>query len=132
MQSGPIRREIYERPPKDYNIMSDHHREGKRRTIIWKLMKLLYGIGEVGRQWLCAIGNWLIGIYGMYCVSGIDQLFVKRTPNGSILLLVAKVADEFLISGNLDLIEHVFNNLNYSFYLGATRICTDLHFLAAN
>lgn len=30
------------------------------------------------------------------------QLFINGTPNVSIYLFVAKVVDEFLISGNLD------------------------------
>ena len=40
-QSGPIKRDIYVRPPIEV---------GEKRGVIWKLVKLPYGITEAGRQ----------------------------------------------------------------------------------
>jgi len=42
LQSGPIQRDIYVRPPRDWTSI---------RGILWKLLKLLYGIADAGRQW---------------------------------------------------------------------------------
>ena len=42
MQSGPIKRDIYVRPPKELNPKPGE---------LWHLLKLPYGIIEAGRQW---------------------------------------------------------------------------------
>lgn len=41
LQSGPIQRELYVRPPREWK---------GPRGILWKLTKLPYGIVEAGRQ----------------------------------------------------------------------------------
>lgn len=51
LQSGPITREIYVRPPKEWQL---------RRSKIWKLLTLPYEISEAGRQWAQAIEKWLL------------------------------------------------------------------------
>lgn len=57
MQSGPIQRENYVRPPREWD-------RGRRGTI-WKLLKLPYGIAEAGRQWATLIERWLTEDMGM-------------------------------------------------------------------
>lgn len=47
IQSGPILREVYVRPP-------FHH---VKRGLLWKLTKLPYELVEVGRQWLETVQN---------------------------------------------------------------------------
>lgn len=69
MQSGPIQRAIYIRPPK--YICPRQHR-------IRKLQRLSYGIVEAGCQRLCAIESWLVSIVGVGRVTVVDQLFAKR------------------------------------------------------
>lgn len=42
MESGPITREIYVRPPREW--------QNTKRGSVWKLLKLHYGVVEAGRQ----------------------------------------------------------------------------------
>lgn len=42
LQIGPIRRNIYVRPPREWNSL---------RGLLWRLLKLPYGIAGAGRQW---------------------------------------------------------------------------------
>lgn len=91
MQSGPIRRDLYVRPPREW---------GTRRGFIWKLLKMPYGVSEAGRQWALVFEEWLTRDMGMETVRGISQLFVKRREDGSILLMVAKVTDDLLIAAS--------------------------------
>lgn len=49
MQSGPAKRDIYVRPPKEF----------KQCGKVWKLTRLPYGIVEAGRQCLCAVETWM-------------------------------------------------------------------------
>ena len=42
LQSGPITRDFYVRPPREWSTV---------RSILWKLLKLPYGIADAGRQW---------------------------------------------------------------------------------
>lgn len=55
MPSGPIKRELYGRPPK-------HIAE---RNSLWRLLRLPYAVVNEGRQWLCTIQQYLPGEYGM-------------------------------------------------------------------
>lgn len=92
LQSGPITREIFVRPPKEHG--------GKRGTL-WKLLKLPYGIAEAGRQWQTVCESWLLfKKMGFQRISGISQLFVLRFNDGNIRMLCAKVTDDFLFSGS--------------------------------
>lgn len=70
LQIGPIRREIYVRPPQELASL--------RRGYIWHLTKLPYGITEAGRQGAITIETWLVKDMGMEPVFSVSQLFVKR------------------------------------------------------
>ena len=92
LQSGPIKRIIYVRPPKEHR---------GQRGKLWKLLKLPYGIAEAGRQWQTTCETWLLSPeVGFEKVQGISQLFVIRRPNRSIRMLCAKVTDDFLLAGS--------------------------------
>lgn len=67
--------------------------------------------------------------YGMLIVSGIDQLFIRRTVEGSIGLLVEKVVDDFFISGSRSSMDYFLNQLDSNFKLGASSIGINLRFL---
>lgn len=51
LQSGPIKRELYVKPPREVDAS---------RGVLWKLKKLPYGIAEAGRQWNLVLEDWLI------------------------------------------------------------------------
>lgn len=76
LQSGPIKRDIYVRPPREWYF---NHRY--KKGTLWKLIKLPYGIVEAGRQWMLTIEHWMLTAGGMSRVFGISQLFVKRNEN---------------------------------------------------
>lgn len=92
LQSGPIARDIYVRPPREWM--------GNRKKL-WKLIKLPYGIVEAGRQWQKVIEEWMLNEAGLERIFGISQLYRKRDKNGSTILLVAKVTDDLLFSGSI-------------------------------
>lgn len=106
MQSGPIKRDLYVRPPREW---------GCRRGFIWKLLKLPYGISEAGRQWAKVFEEWLITEMNMYTVEGVSQLFIKRRQDGSIMLMVAKVTDDLLIAADTETMREFIKKVNERF-----------------
>lgn len=65
MQSGPIHREPYVKPPNHLDLNGDS---------VWKLKKLPCGIVEAGRQWQCAAKNCLLSNFKGTQVAGTEQL----------------------------------------------------------
>lgn len=112
MQSGPIQREVYVRPPKDCH---------RKRGMVWKLLKLPYGLTDAGRQWLLRAENWLLGDAGMERVDGVNQMFTRKHGD-KIKLIVAKVIDDFLVVGNTADIKLFFRELGGEFDVGKTAI----------
>lgn len=51
IQSGPITREVSVRLPREF---------GRKRGILWRLLKLLYGLVNEGRQWAVKIEGWML------------------------------------------------------------------------
>lgn len=109
LQSGPIKRDIYVRPPREWT---------GDRSLLWKLTLLPYGIAEAGRQWATTIENWMIDVYGMRRVFGISQLYTVKDRHGTLSLIVAKVTDDFLIAGAIDDINNFANELGNRFEIG--------------
>jgi len=91
LQSGPIQRDLYVRPPREWK---------GPRGVLWKLLKLPYGICEAGRQWAKTIEQWLVEQANFHRVYGVSQLYVRRGPEEEICLLLAKLTDDMLIAGN--------------------------------
>lgn len=89
MKIGPIQREVYVRPPKDCYL---------KRGCVWRLMKFTYGMADYGRQWLLRVEDWLLGKAGMKRVADVNQVFT-RTKDGRIILILAKVIDDFFWQG---------------------------------
>lgn len=119
MQSGPIQRDIYVRPPREW-----HYIENYSRGILWLLTKLPYGIVEAGRQWMLAVEEWMLNEAGLTRVSGVGQLFMKRTNlkhksgKSKILLIVAKLSDDFLVAGLHAEIDAFMDALKKRFIVG--------------
>lgn len=108
MHSGPIARGLYLGPP----------RAVASQCVFWKLLRLLYGIFEAVRQWLCAVEHWIQRKFDVQKTMSIDQLFYKRGEDVSIILCVTKVVDDFLVSGSTENTKQFFAALNSKFALG--------------
>lgn len=89
LQSGPIQRKVFVRPPRGW--------KGKSFTL-WKLLKLPYGIVEAGRQWQKTVENWMLSKGNLQRFYGLSQLFVKRNESANIILMIPKVTDDLLLT----------------------------------
>lgn len=117
LQSGPIKREVFVRPPKEWHEARQYNR-GKVWRILWKLTKLPYGIVEAGRQWMLTVEHWMLEVAGLQRIFGINQLFMKRDEHGKIRLLVAKLSDDFLVAGKTEDIDEFMRQLQLRFIVG--------------
>lgn len=122
MQSGPIGRDLYVRPPGKMAALSGNPKA------LWHLVKLPYGVVEASRQWLKTSDEWLLEDTRMKRASGIHQLFVRRNTSGIIDLLVAKTSDDFLVSGNKTTVENFFSRLKSRFEVGKAIIASVMKF----
>lgn len=95
LQSSPIKRRIYVRPPREL---------GLPRHILCKLKKLPYGITEAGREWAKEIESWLIKKSGFKRVKVLSHFYVKRNRRGNIVMVVVKVTDDILVAGSIPVI----------------------------
>lgn len=130
LQSGPIQRTIYVRPPRElYKIPSEKPRVS--RGILWKLLKLPYGIVEAGRQWQLFAESWMIDVLSFSRIPALSQIFVKRSNSGLITLIVEKVIDDFLIAGNLPDIEWFIAEAEKKFEIGCTVVDEDIKYNGA-
>lgn len=118
LQSGPIKREIFVRPPREW--------VGKRGQL-WRLKKLPYGIVEAGRQWAKAVEDWMLSTAGLERLRGLNQLYVKRDSVGRITLIVAKVTDDFICGGAVKTTTAFIQELQKRFEVG--KIIIDGKFL---
>lgn len=62
---------------------------------------------DAGRQWLLRVENSLLTKPGMIKAEGVNQVFIKR-QEGYIILIVAKLIDEFLFAGSTSDIKTFF------------------------
>lgn len=108
VQSGPIKRDFYVRPPKQFC---------QRQRTAWKLPRLPYGFVEVGRHWLFATEEWLLQQYGCKQVAGIEQLFYKKGIENRIVLLVDKILGDFLMAGKNEVIAEFLRCMDDRFKL---------------
>ena len=119
LQSGPIRRQIYVRPPREW--------QGPR-GMLWLLTKLPYGIVEAGRQWMKTVEDWMLNIARLQRVPGISQLYTKKDTTDRISLLVAKVTDDFLVAGQVEAIKQFMAKLQDRFIVGKVIVDNIFHF----
>ena len=123
LQSGPFQRAIYVRPPREW-----YRRHRSDRKVLWKLTKLPYGIVEAGRQWQKTVEDWMLTDGGLKRVFGLSQLFIRRDKQDRIVLLIAKVTDDFLAAGKLDYIHEFMDRLQKRFTVGKIVIDKRFHF----
>eukprot|EP00737_Agarophyton_chilense_P005146 gb/GEZJ01007286.1/.p1 GENE.gb/GEZJ01007286.1/~~gb/GEZJ01007286.1/.p1 ORF type:complete len:237 (-),score=12.09 gb/GEZJ01007286.1/:830-1540(-) len=91
LQSGPISRDLYGRPPRES--------KGKRSTLC-KVVKLPYWTSEAGRQLSTVIKSWLLSEAKFHPVFGVSQLYIRRRTDGGIKILLAKPTDDLLFSAS--------------------------------
>lgn len=108
MQSGPIKRQI--------SVRSSRTLVAKE--FVWKLTRLPYVIVYAGRRWLCAVKEWMTKDFGLERIDAVDQLFHKKEEDGPIVLFVAKVVDDFIITGATSSIEKFIQVLDQAIILG--------------
>lgn len=119
LQSGPISRELFVRPPREYQT---------KRGVVWKLIKLSYGISEAGRQWAKTIESWLLHDQKMVRVNGISQLYLKRDQSTNITLLLAKLTDDLLIAGSEQDMHNFATSIQKRFKIGKVVINANILF----
>ena len=119
LQSGPITRQIFVRPPREWT---------SSRATLWKLRKLPYGIADAGRQWQKTVETWMLEHAGVERVFGLSQLFVKRDTKGKVILLIAKVTDDFLLGGSTENMRQFTAMLAKRFEVGKVIIDDKIHF----
>ena len=106
-QSGPIKRRIYVRPPRELLLF---------RTL-WLLLGLPYGIVEAGRQWQLASDDFLHSL-GPTQVPSLPQCFMLKS-GGTLHLLFGKVVDDFLLAGRSKALRWFSRKINARFSVGA-------------
>lgn len=112
MKSGPTTRDLYVRPPKELISLFP-----ELINIIWKLLRLPYGVCEAGRQWAKRIEEWLLSICGFERVQGASQLYILRNEDGTIIMLLAKVTDDMLMAGSPTTMNEFISKLEQEFTL---------------
>lgn len=61
-------------------------------------------------------------------VFGVSQIFFKRDEANKFKLIIAKVTDDFLVSGTREDITHFMDELSVMFEVGKIRFEKDFHF----
>ena len=119
LQSGPMKRDIYVRAPRGWK---------STRGKLWKLTKLPYGIVEAGRQWAKAMEEWMLNVAELARIQGLNQIYVLRDVGGKIVLIVAKVTDDVICGGSLDIINPFLQKLKQKFEVGKIVIDSKFYF----
>lgn len=67
----------------------------------WKILKLCYGLVESERQWKITIESRLLHEYKMDTVPGLPPFFYEVDDFNKTSLIIDKVVDDFLLSGEI-------------------------------
>lgn len=112
------------RPPKEYYDFFP------TRSILWMLTKFPYGMVEAWRQWQIVIDTWFLHPDGggLERVLAISQLFMQRNSRWIIVLLIAKITDDFLIAGQDSFITQFISIFENRFQL--SKIVKDEQFFS--
>lgn len=94
VQSGTISRQLYVRALREWHSMNSYE-----RGHISKFSKLPYDIVDAGRQWILAVKGWLLKEAGLSRAITVSQFHVRTDTDGTIVLLLCKLSDDFLIGG---------------------------------
>lgn len=113
LKIGPIKREIYVRPPKGI---------GAKRGFLWLLKKVPYRITEAGRQWAMVLESWLVNPAQLCRVSEVSQIVVRRTRENPISLMITKVTDDILMAGSINEMKNFVERIGNRFVISKSKI----------
>ena len=116
MQARPLSRRIFMCPPKSWGFAHT----------VWELIRPAYGIVEAGRLWQQTINEFLLSL-DFEVFLEIPEFFVVRR-NGQIVLMIAKLVDDFLIAGDPGIVEEFYARLRQKFETGDLISGMDLRF----
>jgi hypothetical protein len=115
MQSDPCPRDIYVRPPNECR---------GPRSVVWKLLKLPYGLPDAGHQWQTTIDTFLHHL-GFQPTHGIPQVFVQMDQQGNPIAFVVTVVGDLLAAAAADVLAQLTDALQARFDVG--RLLVDSH-----
>lgn len=113
LQALGFTREIYVKPPPGWTSSS---------RIYWRLLKPAYGLVDAPRLWQLTIEQWLTEM-GFIMNVGMPQLFLLRDGNKEISVILVKVVDDLLITGDASAVNYFLEELQKRFKVG--RIVRD-------
>lgn len=119
LQSGSITRDIHVRPPRELK---------GTRGILWKLLRLPYGIADASCLWEKVVEECMTTEGGLRRLLGISQLFIRRADDGSLRMIVAKVTDYFLLEGAVEDMQNFRDRLAKRLLVGKVILDQKLHF----
>ena len=107
LQGDDIKREVYLRPPKEFDTGQ-----------IWKLKKTVYGLADAARAWYIRVKDELIKLGVEKCP--LDNSFFFWHVDGVLEGAICLYVDDFLFTGTQNFIETIINNLVKKFKIGST------------
>ena len=107
LQGDPINREIFLRPPPDYN-------DGK----LWRLNKTVYGLCDAARAWYTRVKSELLGLNVSVC--SYDPSLFYWHSNGKLSGIICVYVDDFFWAGTNDFKICVIDKLCDLFLIGSS------------
>ena len=109
LQTGMAARDVYVIPPK----------ESTNRKSLWLLLAAAYGLVNANSKWQIQSDKVLTDM-GLEQCTYVPQLFTLKV-NGKIVLIVAKIVDDMLATGELAMTEQFIKKFNIQFKLGTVN-----------
>ena len=110
LQTGKAQRQVYVKPPNESSM---------RRSHLWLLDTAAYGLVNSNAKWQLQSDELMFNL-GLTQSKNIPQLFYK-TENYELILIVAKVVDDLMITGKPDARTAFINNFDKKFKLGTVN-----------
>lgn len=123
LRSGPIRGEIYVRPPREG--------QNKDRGNIWHPTTLPYRITEAGMQWARTIEDGTTNEMGIDRVSGVPQMFVKPGSDSKLIFILVKLTDDLLLPGSRAIMEQFVPEVKIRFHFSKSILHSHMNFKGA-
>ena len=108
VQGDTIQRNIYLKPPKEYD-------DGK----LWKLNKTVYGLCDAARAWYLRVKNELKDLSVEMC--RLDNSLFAWKRKGKLEGLICIYVDDFLYAGTEGFYRNVIQRLKQKFLIGSTE-----------